>query len=261
MVHGGVLTEKDITELYVSVLSKWQQQKAAVESDIDRVLHNFRILFAYHSGKIENDRIDYHDTHEIFENGKISSYTGDIRTLFEQQNQKDCYDFLKPKIARREPLSLELVKQVHFELTKGTYDERRYNVNEERPGEFKKHDYVVGRYDVGSPAENVHKEIAEIVSEINAAAAADILTAASYFHGAFENIHPFADGNGRAGRTLMNYYFMISGHPPIVVHEERRGEYYNALDSFHLKEDIAPLKAYFKSECVQTWAKPFRILR
>lgn len=37
-----------------------------------------------------------------------------------------------------------LVKKIHKVLTGGTYDERRYIDNEERPGEFKKHDYVTG---------------------------------------------------------------------------------------------------------------------
>jgi Fic family protein len=248
-----------MAEIYNLILDKWQKEKIFTESDIDRILHNFRILFAYHSGKIENDKIDYHDTHEIFENGKISSFTGDIRTLFEQKNQKDCYEFLRPKLAQREPLSLELIKQVHFELTKGTYDERRYIANKERPGEFKKHDYVVGRYDVGSAADEVEKELSELIDELNSTEIKDVLKATAYFHGVFENIHPFADGNGRVGRTLMNYYLILNNHPPLVAHEERRGEYYEALDAFHLKEDIEPLTVYLKSECIQTWKQPFNL--
>ena len=36
---------------------------------------------------------------------------------------------------KKEPLSEELIKKFHKLLTSGTYDERRYVVNEERPGE------------------------------------------------------------------------------------------------------------------------------
>ena len=42
-----------------------------------------------------------------------------------------------------------MVKEIHKVLTSGTYDERRYIENEERPGEFKKHDYVTGVHEVG----------------------------------------------------------------------------------------------------------------
>jgi hypothetical protein len=51
-----------------------------------------------------------------------------------------CYELLKAKIVKKEPLSVGLVKEIHRVLTEGTYDERRYIENEERPGEFKKHD-------------------------------------------------------------------------------------------------------------------------
>ncbi|MGG6548271.1 UNVERIFIED_CONTAM: hypothetical protein NY100_22970, partial [Prevotella sp. 15_C9] len=87
------------------------------------------------SGKLENAEINYHDTREIFENGKVVGYTGSTRTLFEQQNQKVCCDFLQDKIIAKEPLSIELIRDIHRALTEGTYDGRRYIVNGERPGE------------------------------------------------------------------------------------------------------------------------------
>lgn len=128
----------------------------------------FRILFAYNSGKIENAEINYHDIREIFENGKVVGYTGSTRTLFEQQNQKVCYDFLQNKIVAREPLSIALICAVHRALTEGTYNERRYIVNGERPGEFKKHDYGTGKNEVGSQPEEVVSALSELIEEVNA---------------------------------------------------------------------------------------------
>ena len=59
------------------------------------------------------------------------NYTGNPRALFEQQNQKLCHEFLKDRIVRREPPSLELIRKIHRILTGGTYDERRYVENGE----------------------------------------------------------------------------------------------------------------------------------
>lgn len=238
---------------YCEVISKWQSYDINKPSAIDKYLHNFRILFAYNSGKIENDEIDYYDTREIFESGKVSSFTGNVRTIFEQQNQRDCYEVLKPKIAAREPLSIELVKRIHFELCKGTYDDRRYLENEEKPGEFKKHDYIVGKTEVGSNAEEVETDLSELLGELNEYSNGDTLKAAAYLHANFENIHPFADGNGRVGRTLMNYYLMINGHPPIIIYEEDRKDYYKALEAFDEKIDIEMLYEFLKAQCVKTW--------
>lgn len=40
-------------------------------------------------------------TREIFEYGKVVGYTGDLRALFETENQKVCYEFLKEKVVAR----------------------------------------------------------------------------------------------------------------------------------------------------------------
>ncbi len=239
---------------YDEIVKKWQQKPISDVADIDLKLHNFRILFAYHSGKIENDRIDYHDTREIFENGKVSNYTGDIRTLFEQKNQKDCYEMLKTLIVEKAPLSIELVKKIHFELSKGTYDESRF-AKGERPGEFKKNDYIVGYFDAGSDAINVEADLSGILEEINSYNGDRILKAAAYLHAGFENIHPFADGNGRVGRTIMNYYLIINNHPPIIIFEEDRKEYYKALEEFDRKEELEHLISFLLGQCEKTWNK------
>ena len=86
---------------------------------------------------------------------------------------------MKEKIVKKEPLSIELVKEIHKVLTGGTYDERRYIANEERPGEFKKHDYVNGVHEVGSAAEDVEKDLTELIAEVNTYEGEDVLKAAT----------------------------------------------------------------------------------
>lgn len=98
---------------YDQVVKKWQEWKIQTSANLDLRLDSFRILFAYHSGKIENDEISYRDTREIFENGKVVGYTGSTRTLFEQQNQKTCYELLQSKIVAREVFSIDLIRTVH----------------------------------------------------------------------------------------------------------------------------------------------------
>jgi Fic family protein len=242
-------------ELYSQAVKLWQSYKIASAEDLDKCLDSFRILFAFHSGKIENEEITYHDTREIFENGRVVGYTGSPRALFEQQNQKLCYEFLKEKIIKREPLSIELVKEIHRVLTGGTYDERKLIANEERPGEFKKHDYVTGVHEVGSAAKDVENDLTELIAEVNAYEGEDVLKAAAYLHARFEYIHPFADGNGRVGRTLMNYYLMIHNHPPLIVYDEDKRLYYECLQKYDETEDLKSLYEFLKFETEKTWEK------
>lgn len=58
-------------ERYNRAVLLWQSYKITVAADLDQYLDSFRVLFAFHSGKIENDDITYHDTREIFENGMV----------------------------------------------------------------------------------------------------------------------------------------------------------------------------------------------
>lgn len=232
-------------------------QKISIKSveDLESELINFNTLFAYHSNKIENDEISYHHTRDVFEDGEVRSFTGSPKTLFMIQNQLDCYHFLKEKIVAKEPITKELIKEMHFELTKGTYDYKRYFINKERPGEFKKHDYIVGKSEVGCYPEDVEEEIDSLLQEIEDNKDANPLTVGCYLHAMFENIHPFADGNGRVGRTLLNYYLLINDVAPIVIYENDRERYYKCLEAFDEHEDLTALMQFVEYSQKKTWQK------
>jgi len=245
--------------VYEEILAMWRSFDVKSKAGIEQRLDSFKILFAYHSGKIENDEIDYHDTREVFEHGRVTSYQGSPRTLFEQQNQKICYEFLLPHLEKKTPLSLDFIKEVHRVLTEGTYDEHRYLVNGERPGEFKKADYVTGIHEVGSSPKAVAEDLEHLLVELKEAESQttveNVLKVATYFHARFEAIHGFADGNGRVGRTLLNYFLMLNNHPPLIVFEENRRDYYAGLQKYDELEEIAMLHAFFISQVEKTWKK------
>lgn len=170
------------------------------------------------------------------------------------KTKKECYDYLLNKLEKREKISIPLIKQIHKILTNGTYDEIRYK-NGERPGEFKKGDYIIGRQEVDSDAKEVEKELNDLINEINESNSKDYLTIVSYFHCRFENIHPFADGNGRVGRTLINYYLMINDLKPLIIYEEDKREYYDALYQYDQNEDIETMKTFLEYCQNKTWQK------
>ncbi len=213
---------------YKRAVALWKSYKISSVTDIDKYLDSFRILFAYNSGKIENEEITYHDTREIFENGKIVNYTGSTVSVFEQQNQKLCYEVLKGKIIDREPITMEFIRETHRILTSGTYDEHRYIAN---------------------------ADMEDLISEVNKYKGKDVLKAAAYFHARFEFIHPFADGNGRIGRTLLNYYLMINDHPPLIIYDEDKSLYYECLQKYDEAEEIDPLYEFLIYETEKTWEK------
>ena len=244
---------------YNGVVDEWRTRTMETVWDVDAALSNFRILFAYNSNKIENPETTYHDTREIFENGRVVGYTGELRTLFEIQNQKVCYEYLRDRIVNREPVTPELIRTIHKLLMTGCYDEGRWSRGE-RPGEYKRGDYVTGD-GVGSLPGEAARDIEELCDEIAEVPVNNTLTAAAYMHLKFESIHPFADGNGRAGRTLMNYYLMTHEYPPTVIYEEDKKTYYMALAVYDKTEEISGFEEFIKEQTVKTWSMASRPVR
>ena len=52
---------------------------------------------------------------------------------------------------------------------------------------------------------------------------------AARFHGFYEYLHPFRDGNSRTGRLVSNYILLRLGHPLLVIPSDCRNEYISAL--------------------------------
>jgi Fic family protein len=52
---------------------------------------------------------------------------------------------------------------------------------------------------------------------------------AAKWHGYYEYLHPFRDGNGRTGRLLSNFILLRAGHPLLIVRLEDRSAYISSL--------------------------------
>lgn len=246
---------RDIIEnAYEGIVSWWQSMGIVTREELADALDEYRVRFAYHSGTIENPELTYHDTRDVFEDGRVRGFTGDPRTLFEIQNLKACHELVVDAFAKRRPLDEGMLLEAHRMLTQGTYDERRWRAGE-RPGTYKARDYVVGAGDVGAAPEEVRAEVLALLDEVRDARGGNVLTVAAYFHAVLENIHPFADGNGRLGRELMNYLLLLGNHPPVIVFEGDRMAYYGAMEAWDVERNLDPLRDFLKVEAVRTWEK------
>lgn len=57
-------------------------------------------------------------------------------------------------------------------------------------------------------------------------------------------IHPFADGNGRTARLVMNLLLLRAGYPPVAVRPEDRKPYLESLEHASMNGDTAPFQAF-----------------
>lgn len=83
-------------------------------------------MFAYNSSNIENIPVSYHMTRELFCNGKLQNYTGDVSHVMELQNQKFAYEFMIKSLSERRVMDKQFVLKLHKVMMHGRYDERRW---------------------------------------------------------------------------------------------------------------------------------------
>ncbi|MBR5419951.1 MAG: Fic family protein [Lachnospiraceae bacterium] len=238
---------------YSDIITFWEKKNIKDSGDLDAAINGQAVTLAYHSTKIEEPSVTFHDTREIFEHGRVTGYSGEVKTLFALQNAKRAWELFLNSFDEKLPLNEALVKKFHYVLTVGTYDERRF-LHGERPGEYKKGDYVTGLHEVGALPEDVDEEMNELLEDMKDIPDEKALRAAAFFHAKFENIHPFADGNGRCGRLLMNYFLAQHDHPLITIHEEDRAAYMHALESWDEKQELEPLESFLREQTIKTWS-------
>jgi hypothetical protein len=68
----------------------------------------------------------------------------------------------------------------------------------------------------------------------------EIPEALAGLHARFEQVHPFLDGNGRAGRLVLNLLLIRLGYPPAIIYKGNRSRYLAALRRAD-QGDLGPL--------------------
>ena len=233
---------------YEEVVSDWKNKKFE-----EPFSGHFLIRLTSELNLIEGIDMSYNRTREIFESESVQNYTGDIRDLYSVMNNKEVAKFLNSKYSERAKIDIPLIKEVHRLLMFGSIDYHRYHDNGERAGEFKKKEYAVGRYDVGAASKDVLRLMVEVCSLCDNAHT-DPLKYATAFHCYFQNIHPFADGNGRVGRWLTNYLLVLNDHAPLLFDSSRRESYYKCLELFDRDEDFNPLYDWLKEGVISSYS-------
>lgn len=70
-------------------------------------------------------------------------------------------------------------------------------------------------------------------------------------HCFFEEVHPFLDGNGRAGRLVLNLLLVRLGYPPAIIYKNQREPYLRSLRR-QTEASSEPLESSSPGQCWTT---------
>lgn len=116
--------------------------------------------------------------------------------------------------------------------------------DDERPGSFRRHDIEAFPGGMKPPSWNdVGLRLDEWLADARALRDLDaphLPAELAWLHARFEQVHPFLDGNGRAGRLLLNLLLVRLGYPPAIIRKGDRERYLAALQQAD-EGDCGPL--------------------
>jgi Fic family protein len=198
---------------------------------------------AYNSNKIEGSALTEDQTAALFEEGYLPATDDFYKSKDIEEMNGHFLMFNKMVLEFGKPLTEEMIKEFHYELKAGVFEDR---ANGYAIGEYKKRTNTVGGLTVAAP-ETVSEKMQELLSWYHLQGTIDLPVLAK-LHADYELIHPFQDGNGRTGRLILYKECVEHDVMPFIIHNENRTPYIIALKEAQVSGDCTKLVTLFEAE-------------
>lgn len=132
-------------------------------------------------------------------------------------------------------LTIQEVRTVHYEAMTPVWNvaPHPHATPAETPGNWRRHDIQPFPEGMTPPSfPEVDHLMADWVGQVNElrdSSDTPFVERLAKVHNDFEKIHPYLDGNGRAGRLLLNLLLVRLGYPPAIVFKNERTKYLKAM--------------------------------
>ena len=214
------LLKENINQLHKKleqIKSNFQKEwRSFPPSAKEKAVEQIAVAFTYNTNAIEGSKITLEETREIIED-KIAP-NKPLRDINEtEQHAKVFLEMLKKK----ELLTKELVLKWHNQI----FSQSKPDI----AGRFRNYLVRVGEH-LAPDWQDVEQLMKEFFNYVNNKPKnKNIVEFAAIAHYRFEKIHPFADGNGRIGRLIINYLLWHEGYPMLIIDYKKRKSYYKAF--------------------------------
>ena len=228
-------------ELYRSVSDNALLQTLRDEKSIRMpggLYHELQVRMTYNSNHIEGSKLSEDQTRLIFETNTVDVGEGiPVDDIIETVNHFRAIDYVIDHA--EDALTEDVVKQLHRILKQSTRDSALawFTV-----GDYKKRANTVGGRETAKP-KDVSARMQALLSAYEALETVSIDDIIR-FHCEFESIHPFQDGNGRAGRLIALKECLRYNIVPFIIEDSKKMYYYRGLSEWDTE------KGYLTDTCL-----------
>lgn len=195
----------------------------------------YDVRFTYNSNAIEGNTLTQSETALVLETG-ITIGGKTLREHLEVIGHKDAIDYIEQLAQHSTAIGEWEIKQIHNLILRA--------IAPEEAGCYRQLDVkAAGTEYVYPPHYLLSDLMTEFVTWLNSAEATvqQPIKFAAEAHLRFVSIHPFRDGNGRTGRLLMNLLLLRTGYPIVVISNQVRKAYIDAIVEGQQRNDLSRL--------------------
>lgn len=192
----------------------------------------FSKIFTYNTNAIEGSKLTQKEVSEVLEENKWPDKSkGDIAETY---GVNEAIKFVRDT---KEHLSVSLLKDIHKIVFKNSKSfAGKFRKKGEEVAVINSDGFIIHE---GAPQARILGLLENLVKWYNKNKKRyPGLILAAVVHNQFENIHPFADGNGRVGRIILNNILIKNSLPPINIDLGNRSEYYSVLKEYEENKNI-----------------------
>lgn len=212
-----------------------------------QIVQALNIEYTHESNKIEGNTLTLRETAIVIEKG-LTIGGKPLNDHLEAINHAQAIDYIKELAKAKNTITERDILQIHALILQG--------IDRENAGCYRSVPVMIsGSKHTPPPPYIVPGKMQEMMRfyEDNRGTMHPV-ELASEMHERLVYIHPFADGNGRTARLLMNLILLQNGYPIAILKgdTENRLKYYEALETASITGDKTPFKNFIKEVLTQT---------
>ena len=234
------MTAGDLIQLQEKLQRYGRLLNSLDESVRNDYLETLSLSFTHNTVAIEGNRCTLPDAVRILKYATVpqNQRPCDVVDLFANDRARELLFQLNEN---KEPVTQDIICRFHREVLwpsryAGVY--RNFNV------------MVLNSMTPVADYTEIYRKMALYEERLKADGFRDPAEKATFTHCEFVKIHPFADGNGRTARLIMNLSLMNDGFPLLNIRSEKTDltRYMDAIQSYCLGEGTEAFRSFLISE-------------